>query len=260
MFKAVVDASPPPFMSKNFTLSKDAFGWWRTIQYERRDLAYFHTIVDKLFRIFPPVPQVTEAHPDRCRTCAVVGNSGNLKGSHYGRLIDFHDIVIRMNHAPTKGYEEDVGAKTTHHVMYPESAVNVANTTRLVLFPFKIKDLEWLLNTFKTDENGHISQKRANKDLVMIINPAFMKYSHLEWLHKKGRYPSTGFMTLILSMQMCDEISLFGFGADSDGNWDHYFEILRNKRLRTGPHPGNEEWKVIESLVQNQKIVFFRGM
>lgn len=53
-----------------------------------------------------------------------------------------------MNHGPTKGYEEDVGTKTTHHVMYPESATNLGNTTHLVLFPFKINDLLWLIKKF----------------------------------------------------------------------------------------------------------------
>lgn len=55
---------------------------------------------------------------------------------------------FRMNHGRTKGYEADVGSRTTHHVMYPESAVPLNNTTHLVLFPFKIRDLHWLLQKF----------------------------------------------------------------------------------------------------------------
>lgn len=50
-----------------------------------------------------------------------------------------------MNTGRTKGYEADVGIKTTHHIMYPESAMDLDNSTHLVLFPFKIQDLEWLI-------------------------------------------------------------------------------------------------------------------
>lgn len=59
-----------------------------------------------------------------------------------------------MNGAPIQGHEEDVGVKTTHHVMYPESAVDLNNSTRLVLFPFKIQDLQWLIKAFTTGFNG----------------------------------------------------------------------------------------------------------
>ncbi|XP_042362251.1 CMP-N-acetylneuraminate-beta-galactosamide-alpha-2,3-sialyltransferase 1-like [Plectropomus leopardus] len=259
-FRELIKASPQPFLSKNYTPLEDDFNWWKGLQSEGRSFIFYKTTVENLFRIFPPKPDVVEASPDRCRTCAVVGNSGNLKGSHYGPLIDYHDTVIRINHGRTKGYETDVGTKTTHHVMYPESAITLDNTTHLVLFPFKINDLLWLLNKFKPgDKNAANSQGIANKDLVMILNPAFMKYVHELWLEKKGRYPSTGFMALAFSLQICDEVGVFGFGADSDGNWSHYFEILRNKKLRTGPHAGMHEYEVIQQLYHEKRIRFFKG-
>ncbi|KAL7858661.1 hypothetical protein AOLI_G00187680 [Acnodon oligacanthus] len=56
----------------------------------------------------------------------------------------------RMNKAPTAGFEKDVGTKTTHHATYPESAVDMDNSTHLILLPFKILDLEWLISVFTT--------------------------------------------------------------------------------------------------------------
>lgn len=53
---------------------------------------------------------------------------------------------------------------------------------------------------------------------------------------------------------------MFGYGADSDGNWSHYWEILTNKRLRTGVHPGNYEYNIIQQLAQQQKIKFYEGL
>jgi len=56
----------------------------------------------------------------------------------------------RMNQAPTSGFEEDVGARTTHHVMYPESAIDLDNATSLVLIPFKTLDLQWIISALTT--------------------------------------------------------------------------------------------------------------
>lgn len=61
----------------------------------------------------------------------------------------------RMNQAPTSGFEEDVGTRTTHHIMYPESAIDLDNFTSLVLIPFKTLDLQWLISALTT---GTITQ------------------------------------------------------------------------------------------------------
>ncbi|XP_051925911.1 CMP-N-acetylneuraminate-beta-galactosamide-alpha-2,3-sialyltransferase 1-like isoform X2 [Hippocampus zosterae] len=169
-FKTQMDASPKPFLSIPSPTSENDFNWWKKVQLEQRSFQFFNETVDKLFAIFPSSPPLEEQSPDRCRTCAVVGNSGNLKGSHYGPLIDQHNIVIRMNHGHTKGYESDVGTKTTHHVMYPESAIHLDNSTHLVFFPFKINDLLWLLKNFAPRENGQENTNRiANKNLFMSL-------------------------------------------------------------------------------------------
>jgi hypothetical protein len=42
-----------------------------------------------------------------------VGNSGVLRGSRHGKAIDAHEAVFRTNMAPTVGYEDDVGGRTT---------------------------------------------------------------------------------------------------------------------------------------------------
>ncbi|XP_036001449.1 CMP-N-acetylneuraminate-beta-galactosamide-alpha-2,3-sialyltransferase 1-like isoform X1 [Fundulus heteroclitus] len=259
-----LNRSEEPFLSSNTNLSEDAFRWWKLIQNEQRDFGSYKATVHKLFELFPSVADLGKPSADSCRTCAVVGNSVNLKGSRYGPLIDFQDVVIRMNAAPVKDYERDVGTKTTHRVMYPESAVDLDNSTHLVLFPFKIQDLEWVIKAFTTGFFGRSyaplkSKIKAKRDLVMVINPAFMKYVHEIWLEKKGDYPSTGFMALILALQICDEVHVFGYGADHDGNWSHYFEKLKSKSFKTGPHPGQHEYALIQQLAEKKSVRLYKG-
>lgn len=55
-----------------------------------------------------------------------------------------------MNKAVTQGFEKDVGNRTTHHFLYPESAVDVDHGVSLVLLPFKLRDIEWLTSALST--------------------------------------------------------------------------------------------------------------
>ncbi|KAJ0003768.1 hypothetical protein NQD34_008866 [Periophthalmus magnuspinnatus] len=253
-----------PFLTPDGHLTLKDFTWWMSFQHEGGDLKKFEAAKDHLFRVFPSRPDVAEPHPDRCRTCAVVGNSGNMKGSNYGRQIDAHDIVMRMNFGKTAGYEVDVGNKTTHRVMYPESGMDLDDDTHLVLFPFKIMDLQWITEAFTTGFHGRsyapVQEKiNANKNLVMVVNPRFMRYIHTCWLSTRGKYPSTGFMTLVLAMHICDQVDIYGFGADKNGNWNHYYEVLRNRNLKTGVHPGMYEYNLIQELAKKNIVTLNRG-
>ncbi|XP_016349692.1 CMP-N-acetylneuraminate-beta-galactosamide-alpha-2,3-sialyltransferase 1-like [Sinocyclocheilus anshuiensis] len=214
--------------TKNSPLDFHTYWWWKSLQNEST-VADYKKVVEVLFSLFPDKDHYSDTSPSRCRTCAVVGNSGNLIGSHYGALIDSQDFVIRMNEGPTKGFEQDVGSKTTHRVIYPESAVDMDETTHLILLPFKILDLQWLISIFTT---RHIDltymyvkpSVKADRNKVMILHPAFMKYIYESWLQSHGGYPSTGFISLIFALHICDEVSMFGFGPTKDGVWHHYFD------------------------------------
>lgn len=41
---------------------------------------------------------------------------------------------------------------------------------------------------------------------VLIYSPTFFKYVHESWLDSHGRYPSTGFLSLLFAVHICDEV------------------------------------------------------
>lgn len=69
-----------------------------------------------------PSPQSLTAH---CHQCAIVTSSSHLLGTHLGAEIDQTECTIRMNDAPTTGYEADVGNKTTFRVVAHSSVYRV---------------------------------------------------------------------------------------------------------------------------------------
>uniref|UniRef100_A0A8C0Q6X8 alpha-N-acetylgalactosaminide alpha-2,6-sialyltransferase n=1 Tax=Canis lupus familiaris TaxID=9615 RepID=A0A8C0Q6X8_CANLF len=79
------------------------------------------SLVQKVVTRFPPVPQQQllraslPAGSSQCITCAVVGNGGILNDSRVGQEIDGHDHVFRLSGAVTKGYEQDVGTRTSFY-------------------------------------------------------------------------------------------------------------------------------------------------
>uniref|UniRef100_A0A3B3XG11 CMP-N-acetylneuraminate-beta-galactosamide-alpha-2,3-sialyltransferase 2 n=1 Tax=Poecilia mexicana TaxID=48701 RepID=A0A3B3XG11_9TELE len=249
-----ISSQQPILHAKNNKFDPDALAWWLSLQRSGNGQT-LEEVMAKMFQVISPPPVDPTPVNKRCRKCAVVGNSGNLRGSGHGNLINSHSFIIRMNKAVTRGFEKDVGNRTTHHFLYPESAVDVEHGVNLVLLPFKLMDLEWLTSALST---GHIKMTYmrvkdrvgADRDKVLVVNPVFFKYVHDHWTEHHGRYPSTGMLAIIFALHTCDQVSVFGYGADKLGNWHHYWEENRfaGAFRKTGVHNADFETQVIHKL------------
>lgn len=62
----------------------------------------------------PPLLQPLKLH---CELCSIVSSSGQMLGQAAGQQIDRSPCIWRMNNAPTRGFERDVGQRTTLRVV-----------------------------------------------------------------------------------------------------------------------------------------------
>ncbi|GCB68558.1 hypothetical protein scyTo_0005321 [Scyliorhinus torazame] len=215
----------PLWTKANMKLDPDVYNWWVMLQPQFKP-HNLKDVLSKLFLIVPGENPYSSWNRSRCRRCAVVGNSGNLHQSHYGADINSHDFIMRMNQAPTIGFETDVGSRTTHHFMYPESAKNLPANISFVLVPFKTLDLLWITSALSM---GEIRFTYAPVKQFLRVDK--------------------------------DKVNVYGFGADSRGNWHHYWENNRyaGEFRKTGVHDADFEAKLINSLAEAGKIRVFRG-
>lgn len=209
-----------------------------------------------------------------CRRCIVIGNGGLLKGSKLGSHIDQYDAVFRLNMAPIKGYESDVGTKTTVRAVYPESS-NIGSNAytqnwTLLVVPFKTNDLKWVdtiiegrdlkkLKGFWATTVDFVPKPR--KDL-RLYNPEItseLSFNLIGMKLGKGskNVPTTGAMVIMVAIRVCDEVSVAGFGYDMKrlDTPIHYYSSQKTKAiLSSHTHDIDHETKFLHKLVEQGVI------
>ncbi|XP_066444128.1 alpha-N-acetylgalactosaminide alpha-2,6-sialyltransferase 2-like [Eleutherodactylus coqui] len=193
-----------------------------------------------------------------CIRCAVVGNGGILNGSRMGQEIDSHDYVFRVNGAIIKGFEKDVGNRTSFFLFSTNTLMNslaaywsrgfksVPRTpeTRYILLPDHDRDYLMvqaaLTNTIisqgrdKGKEPSLYFGKNLTTENFKILHPDFMRYLRNSFLydpvlktkHRDIYRPSTGASLLLAAIHTCDQVSAYGFMTPNYAKFsDHYYDI-----------------------------------
>ncbi|XP_067092896.1 ST3 beta-galactoside alpha-2,3-sialyltransferase 7 [Osmerus mordax] len=187
-----------------------------------------------------------------CRRCVVVGSGGVLHGSHLGSHIDQYDVIIRMNNAPVSGFERDAGSRTTIRLMYPEGAPHspreYLHTPLVVLVVFKSLDLDWLTSILTKQPLSFWSKPWFWREVVediplgpenfQILNPEILLRTGLALQsytqQQRTMVPTLGASAVVMALQLCDQVSLAGFGYDlqQPGARLHYYESLRMDAIK----------------------------
>jgi hypothetical protein len=177
-----------------------------------------------------------------------------------------------MNQAPLKGFEKDVGSRTTHHILYPESSGFYHAGASLMLLPFKPNDFKWLINIFTNKRllsrgfwaRVPSSLPDATPQETYIIHPDFLHHVQTKWLgNPRRKYPSTGTIALILGFYLCDELHVMGFGINKTlGRWDHYYDIQQKKvpiLLTAVNHLPDVEAAIREHMANDSLLSLYPG-
>ncbi|KAM4622300.1 CMP-N-acetylneuraminate-beta-galactosamide-alpha-2,3-sialyltransferase 2-like [Discoglossus pictus] len=84
----------PILTGKDHKIPEVVQKWWLNLQ-GSNNASHIPEILDQMFKVIPSGNPYEEKENRPCRTCAVVGNSGNLKGSKFGMKIDSHGLILR---------------------------------------------------------------------------------------------------------------------------------------------------------------------
>ncbi|XP_072038551.1 alpha-N-acetylgalactosaminide alpha-2,6-sialyltransferase 2-like isoform X2 [Amphiura filiformis] len=212
-----------------------------------------------------------------CIRCAVIGNGGMMNGSKMGKEIDANDYVFRVNTALTKGFEEDVGKRTSFYCFTPITLTNTLavsgkfgfksppanDDVRYVFFA----DNKWtyqLLNAYirnvdppRSEDKYHRRPpkfpKRLTAENVKVVHPDFERYLKWSWVnsphqHKDVHRPTTGAIMMLLALHTCDEVNAYGFGGSYVKFSEHYYDKTFQKHVNYANHDNNAENRLWQRL------------
>jgi len=173
------------------------------------------------------------------KTCALVGNSGTLLRSGMGAEIDRHDAVMRINYAPVRGFEADVGSKTTYDFSNRENArrilKNNAHWRDSTLLFFEVAS-----PTNRRQMFVPLVNKYPNKE-IHFIHPGFVARAMDLWFDMKVEIearrdkkfhdkPMSGFMAVMFLTNVCSKLDIYGFEAYTQKRPNspyHYFDNVQ---------------------------------
>ncbi|XP_055025067.2 alpha-N-acetylgalactosaminide alpha-2,6-sialyltransferase 5b [Misgurnus anguillicaudatus] len=154
-----------------------------------------------------------------CKCCALVTSSGHMIGSDRGAEIDQTECVIRMNDAPTQGYQQDVGQRTSLRVVAHSSMQRVLrNPHQLFNSSLETFFFFWGPGDYMR-RDGILRRMKQMIPKLQVYIISQLKMLQLDELFKKetgkdrrgsNSWLSTGWFTMAIAIEICDRINVYG--------------------------------------------------
>ncbi|XP_073157695.1 beta-1,6-galactosyltransferase GALT29A-like [Henckelia pumila] len=211
----------------------------------------------------------------RYKSCAVVGNSGILLSSDHGKLIDSHEIVIRLNNARIAGYERDVGAKTSVSFINSNILSSCARRVDCFCHPYgeEVPTVMYICQPVHFFD--FLVCNASHKAPLVVTDPRFdmlcariVKYYSLKrFVETTGKdcgewgsahdalefHYSSGMQAIMLAVGTCDKVSVFGFGKSCSAR--HHYHTSQKAELSL--HDYEAEYDFYEDLMKRPEAIPF---
>ncbi|XP_042586822.1 beta-galactoside alpha-2,6-sialyltransferase 2-like [Cyprinus carpio] len=218
-------------------------------------------------KIVPALP-LSQLYGPGFQTCAVVTSAGAMLHSGLGKEIDSHDAVLRFNTAPTKGYERDVGNKTTIRIINsqilanPKHQFNTSSLYKNVTLvawdpaPYTLNLHKW----YSSPDYNLFTPYREHRmhfptQPFYILHPKYIwqlwdviQANNLENIQPNP--PSSGFIGILLMMSLCEEVHVYEYIPSlRQTDLCHYHERYYDAACTLGAyHPLLYEKKLIQRM------------
>ena len=217
-------------------------------------------------------------------TCAIVGNSGSLLRSAFGKAIDSHSTVLRLNQAPRgeKGnsFARHVGTTTTFRLVntrwankygtlgFLDNGLPLENQVTLVVTRAKPKAYDDMVQYLKK-QRGDVHVLYLSSRVISAARRAIEEYrGRLERAGYRrilgGNTPSSGFAGAFLLLKACKQVTLYGFGLDAEDGQEqqyHYFHLFspahsKKKNSMNLTHSFDTERFLFRALADGNRVTF----
>ncbi|XP_070560758.1 beta-galactoside alpha-2,6-sialyltransferase 2-like isoform X2 [Ptychodera flava] len=216
----------------------------------------FHELgIDRIFPEKPIIPGNT-AEP-QYKTCAVVTSSAKLNGTKLGEEIDSHEAVLRFNRAPIRGYEKDVGNKTTLRVANHRVVFGLNLAEDLGISGEYMPIISWREGPYNANVYKWYYKYPSMPVHLLRLDAMWKLWDIVQEFtaDEMKTFPlSSGSIGVILMLNICQTVDVYGFVSNNEDRYCYYHKACPNgRKLELLGHSIVAEKKLIERLKQSDE-------